>query len=107
MSKVIGFVMVGTNDLSKAGKFYDNVLIHIGLKRVNNKDERYIGYGHSKDDNEVKFYVTKPQNKKIVWRNGSFFSGNTFFVPGPSGLQKTPNKANKNEKNGKGKWPRR
>lgn len=75
MSKVIGFVMVGTNDLSKAGKFYDNVLIHIGLKRVNNKDERYIGYGHSKDDNEIKFYVTKPQNKKIATiGNGSMIA---------------------------------
>ena len=65
MSKVISFVMVGTNDLSKAGKFYDNVLIHIGLKRVNNKDERYIGYGHSKDDNEVKFTLQSLKIKKL------------------------------------------
>ena len=64
MNKVIGFVMVGTNDLDKAGKFYDAVLSHLGLKRVTVKADRYIGYGHSNNASDVKFYVTKPHNKK-------------------------------------------
>jgi len=63
MSKVIGFVMVGTNDLEKSSKFYDAVLAHLGLKKVT-ITERYIAYGHSSDDDHVKFYITKPHNKE-------------------------------------------
>ena len=63
MNKVIGFVMVGTNDLEKSSKFYDAILAHLGMKRVT-ITERYIGYGHSSEDSGVKFYITKPHNKK-------------------------------------------
>ena len=63
MSKVIGFVMVGTNDLEKSSKFYDSILAHLGMKRVT-ITERYIGYGHSSEDSGVKFYITKPYNKE-------------------------------------------
>ena len=63
MNKVIGFVMVGTNDLEKSSKFYDAVLAHLGLKKVT-ITERYIAYGHGSDDDQVKFYITKPHNKK-------------------------------------------
>ena len=63
MSKVIGFVMVGTNDLEKSSKFYDAVLAHLGLKKVT-ITERYIAYGHSSDDDHVKFYITNPHNKE-------------------------------------------
>ena len=62
MNKVIGFVMVGTNELEKSSKFYDAVLVHLGMKRVT-ITERYIGYSHS---NEVKFYITKPHNKETA-----------------------------------------
>ena len=65
MNKVIDFVMVGTNDLEKSSKFYDAVLIHLELKKVT-ITERYIGYGHSSDDHEVKFYITKPHNKETA-----------------------------------------
>ena len=65
MNKVIGFVMVGTNDLVKSSKFYDAILIHLGLKRVS-ITERYIGYGYSSEDSEVKFYITKPHNKETA-----------------------------------------
>tara|TARA_Y100001970_G_C13976248_1_gene720768 strand:- start:315 stop:701 length:387 start_codon:yes stop_codon:yes gene_type:complete len=70
MSKVIGFVMVGTNDLEKSSKFYDSVLDHLSLKRVA-VSERYIAYGQSSDDDHVKFYITKPHNKE----NASFGNG--------------------------------
>ena len=63
MNKVIGFVMVGTNDLEKSSKFYDSILAHLGMKRVT-ITERYIGYGHSSEDSGVKFYITKPHNKE-------------------------------------------
>ena len=63
MSKIIGFVMVGTNDLEKSSKFYDAILAHLGMKRVT-ITERYIGYGHSSEDSGVKFYITKPHNKE-------------------------------------------
>ena len=65
MSKVIGFVMVGTNDLEKSSKFYDAILAHLGLKKVT-ITERYIGYGHSSEDDGVKFYITKPHNKETA-----------------------------------------
>ena len=63
MSKTISFVMVGTNDLDKSSKFYDQVLANLGLKRVT-VTERYIAYSHSSEDDGLKFYITKPQNKE-------------------------------------------
>ena len=63
MNKVIGFVMVGTNDLERSSKFYDAVLVHLGLKKVT-ITERYIAYGHGSNDDHVKFYITKPHNKE-------------------------------------------
>ena len=62
---IFSFVMVGTNDLEKSSKFYDAVLVHLGMKRVA-ITERYIGYGYSNEDNEVKFYITKPHNKETA-----------------------------------------
>ena len=55
--------MVGTNDLEKSSKLYDVILAHLGMKRVT-ITERYIGYGHSSEDDGVKFYITKPHNKE-------------------------------------------
>ncbi len=62
---IFSFVMIGTNDLEKSSKFYDAVLVHLGMKRVA-ITERYIGYGYSNEDNEVKFYITKPHNKEAA-----------------------------------------
>ena len=59
---IVGFVMVGTNDLEKSREFYDSVLVHLELRKVT-ITERYIGYGHSDDDLAVKFYITKPYDK--------------------------------------------
>ena len=63
MSKVISFVMVGTNDLEKSTSFYDKILAVLGLKKVT-ITERYVGYSNSDDPEEVKFYITKPHDKK-------------------------------------------
>ena len=37
--------------------------VHLGLKKVSTS-ENMISYAHSNDPHEVKFYITKPQNKK-------------------------------------------
>ena len=63
MNNIISFVMVGTNDLDKSSRFYDQVLANLGMKRVT-VTERYIAYSHSSGDDSLKFYITKPQNKE-------------------------------------------
>ena len=55
--------MVGSNDLVASSKFYDVVFAHLGIKKVTTT-ERYIAYGYSNDPHEIKFYITKPYNKK-------------------------------------------
>ena len=54
--------MVGTNDLEKSSKFYDAIFFHLGLKKFTTT-EKYVGYAHANNLNEVKFYITKPYNK--------------------------------------------
>ena len=67
--------MVGTNNLGKAKEFYDAVLVHLDLKRVVVSEEGYIGYSHSGEDQEVKFYVTQPHNKKeATFGNGTMIA---------------------------------
>ena len=77
MNKIISFVMVGTNDLEKSSKFYDAVFVHLGLKKVSTT-ERMISYAHSNDPHEVKFYITKPYNKKTQMGRCSRFIDNSF-----------------------------
>ena len=66
---MIGFVMVGTNDLDKAITFYDTLLETIDLKRVITS-EKYAGYSSKKNPKEIEFYVTTPVDKKKsdVWK---------------------------------------
>ena len=71
---MIGFVMIGTNDLNKAIKFYDILLKTIDLKRVIT-NEKYIGYSSKKKPKEIKFYVTNPVDKnKATYGNGTQIS---------------------------------
>ena len=68
---MIGFVMVGTNDLNKATKFYDVLLEVINLKRVIT-NKKYIGYSSKEKIDDIKFYVTNPVNKeKATYGNGT------------------------------------
>ena len=71
---MIGFVMVGTNDLDKAIKFYDHLLQVIDLKRiVTNK--KYAGYSSKKEYGDIEFYVTNPVNEeKATYGNGTQIS---------------------------------
>ena len=71
---MIGFVMVGTNDLNKAIKFYDTLLETIDLKRTVT-NEKYAGYSSKEKPQEIEFYVTNPANKeKATYGNGTQIS---------------------------------
>ena len=71
---MIGFVMVGTNNLDKATKFYDTLLNTIELQRMVT-NEKYAGYASKEKPDEVEFYVTKPVNKeKATFGNGTQIS---------------------------------
>ena len=62
---MIGYVMVGTNNLEKAIIFYDEVLKIIDLARKE-KDEVCAGYTQNNGDGSIEFYVTKPANMKTA-----------------------------------------
>ena len=95
---MIGYVMVGTNNLDKAIIFYDEVLKIINLERKET-DDFCAGYAQTGGDGSVEFYVTKPANKKTAtFGNGtqvSFlvsareivdkFHGNLLFTVGGEG----------------------
>ena len=71
---MIGFAMVGTNNLDKATKFYDALLVTIELQRVV-MNEKYVGYAPKEKPNEVEFYITNPVNKeKATFGNGTQIS---------------------------------
>ena len=68
---MIGFVMVGTNNLDKATKFYDTLLGAIELERVVTNG-KYAGYASKVKPDEVEFYVTNPVNEqKASFGNGT------------------------------------
>ena len=71
---MIGFVMVGTNNLNRAIDFYDILLETINLSRsVTN--EKYAGYSSKDKPKDIEFYVTNPVNKeKASFGNGTQIS---------------------------------
>ena len=54
---MIGYITLGTNDLKRAGDFYDPLLAEIGAKRVMT-DERMLGWGTA--PGETMFSVITP-----------------------------------------------
>ena len=62
---MIGYVMVGTSNLEKAIKFYDEILKVLDLKRIDT-DNVCAGYGAKDGPGLIEFYVTLPFNKKEV-----------------------------------------
>ncbi len=74
---MIGYVMVGTNDLDQSIKFYDKLLEVLDLERTE-KDEVCAGYSQKNNNGKIEFYVTKPFNKeKATVGNGSQISFQT------------------------------
>ena len=71
---MIGFVMVGTNNLNKAISFYDVLLETINLKRIVT-NEKYAGYSSNENPKNIEFYVTNPANKeRATYGNGTQIS---------------------------------
>ena len=60
---MIGYIMVGTNDLNRSIKFYDELFKILDLERIET-DDFCAGYSQKGGDGKVEFYVTKPVNKK-------------------------------------------
>ena len=54
---MIGYVTLGTNDMARAGRFYDDLLGVVGAKRTMESD-RYIAWGN--DPNSPMLFVIKP-----------------------------------------------
>ena len=72
---MIGYVMVGTNNLPAATSFYDELLPIIGLKKTE-IDKREIGYAPS--SGIVEFWICTPFDEKpATIGNGSMVSFKT------------------------------
>ena len=68
---IFSFVMVGSNDYKKSSEFYDAIFVPLEIKKIVTT-EKYIGYGHSNEPDELKFYITKPVNgEPATFGNGS------------------------------------
>jgi predicted lactoylglutathione lyase len=70
---MIGYAMVGTNDLEKAKSFYDSVLAELGAKRTWGMD-RLQAYATSEDDTPL--VVCRPHDGKAA----SFGNGTMIAV---------------------------
>jgi predicted lactoylglutathione lyase len=65
---MIGYVMVGTNDLDKATAFYDELLGEIGAKRAMSDPGRFVGWSNG----GPMLAVTKPHDgNKANFGNGT------------------------------------
>ena len=62
---MIGYVMVGTSDLSRSADFYDAVLAPLGLMEVERTVD-YVGYAAKASPGQIEFYVTRPYNRQTV-----------------------------------------
>ena len=70
---MIGFVMVGANDLESSAKFYDTILKTVGMVKIYS-DEKRIGYGEN-NESDIEFYITIPANKEAAtYGNGTQIS---------------------------------
>ena len=71
---MIGYVMFGTNNIKESTKFYDLVLPHLGMIKVEIHDD-YVGYAISKNPEKVIFYITKPYNNETAsFGNGTMIA---------------------------------
>ena len=72
---MIRFVTLGTNDLNKSSNFYDDILKIIDIIRVEEKDNRYVGYAKEKTEKLAYFYIMVPFNRsKASIGNGTMIS---------------------------------
>lgn len=62
---MIGYVMVGTNNLDRAAKFYDSVLAPLDLIQVE-RTSTYVAFAPKAAKDDIEFYVTKPFDKRLA-----------------------------------------
>jgi catechol 2,3-dioxygenase-like lactoylglutathione lyase family enzyme len=66
---MIGYVTLGTNDMKRSVKFYDDLLGEIGAKRIMEGDN-FVAWGHAMD--KPSLGVIKPHDgKPATWGNGT------------------------------------
>ncbi len=71
---MLAYLMVGTNNVKRAAKFYDAALAPLGLVQTG-MEGRYVGYGPKNAPAKSQFYVTKPYNKKpATFGNGTMIA---------------------------------
>ena len=71
---MIGYVMVGTNDLERASRFYDAFLESLALVRVES-DPDYVAYAPQAAPDAIEFYVTRPFDRQPAHHgNGSMIA---------------------------------
>ncbi len=71
---MIGYVMVGSNDLDRSAAFYDAILMPLGLKQVS-RTESYVAYAPEKDLEAIEFYVTLPYDGgECTFGNGTMIA---------------------------------
>lgn len=58
---MIGYVMVGTNDLTSAASFYEVLMPKIGMMAAEFTPD-YVGFAPQVLPQNISFYVTKPSN---------------------------------------------
>ena len=56
---MIGYVMIGTNDLDQGARFYDVLLAPLGLVQVA-RVETYAAYAPKAAKDAIEFYITTP-----------------------------------------------
>ncbi len=56
---MIGYVMIGTNDLDQGARFYDVLLAPLGLVQVA-RVETYAAYAPKAAKDAIEFYITMP-----------------------------------------------
>ena len=85
---MIGYITLGTNNLERAGKFYDTLLAEIGAQRVMT-DERMLGWGT--DSGKTMFSVITPfdENEATIG-NGVMIA---FNVETPEAVERLYKKA--------------
>lgn len=62
---MIGYVMMGTNDLDRAVAFYDAILAQLGLVQVD-RVATYAAYAPETAKEGIEFYVTTPFDQQAA-----------------------------------------
>lgn len=85
---MIGYITLGTNDLNRAGKFYDELLAEVGAKRAMT-DVRMLGW--SDQSGNTMFSIISPfDEEQATVGNGVMIA---FDVKTPDAVERVYNKA--------------